>query len=315
MRWHLLLLTIKTINKMQIKTIKKAIETKVEEWLKSITDAELLKEVEKNLLVSGGCITNMFLGEDVNDYDIYLMDKNVLVKLAEYYCKAFPNIEIMKGWERESLLKEFEKEGVDADFMFAKKIAIDNLKPEQVKLYFDEKNGGIRVNEDKEKAAGLYVPVFFSPNAISLTDKIQIVLRFTGDAKAIHENYDFLHATNYYTTKEGLVLNQKALESILTKQLMYQGSKYPLTSIIRVRKFLKRQWNINAGELLKIMFQISELDLKNPNVLEEQLIGVDVAYFGKLIEILRNAKPEGGLTSGYLNTIIDKVFSESEETL
>jgi len=87
---------------MQIKTIKKAIETKVEEWLKSITDAELLKEVEKNLLVSGGCITNMFLGEDVNDYDIYLMDKNVLVKLAEYYCKAFPNIEIMKGWERES---------------------------------------------------------------------------------------------------------------------------------------------------------------------------------------------------------------------
>jgi hypothetical protein len=300
---------------MQTKTIKKVIKTKIEEWLKSIADTELRKEVEKNLLVSGGCITNMFLREDVNDYDIYLMDKNVLVKLAGYYCKEFPNIEIMKGWERDELLSEFKQEGVDDDFMFAKKIAIDNLKPEQVKLYFDEKNGGIRVNEDQERAGGLYVPIFFSPNAISLTDKIQIVLRFTGDAKTIHENYDFLHATNYYTTKEGLVLNQKALESILTKQLMYQGSKYPLTSIIRVRKFLKRQWNINAGELLKIMFQISELDLKNPNVLEEQLIGVDIAYFGKLIEILRSAKPEGGLTSHSLNTIIDKVFSESEETL
>lgn len=292
---------------MQTKTIKKTIKAKVEDWLSSITDVELSNAVRKNILVSGGCITNMFLGEDVNDYDIYLMDKNVLVKLVEYYCKEFPSIEIMRGWERDKLLSsESENAGV-------KRIAIDNLKDEQVKLYFDEKNGGMGVNEDKEKASGLYVPIFFSPNAISLTDKIQIVLRFTGDAQAIHENYDFIHATNYYTTKEGLVLNQRALESILTKQLMYQGSKYPLTSVIRVRKFLKRHWNINAGELLKIMFQISELDLKNTNVLEEQLIGIDVAYFGKLIEILRNVDIEGGLTSRYLNTLIDRVFSESED--
>ncbi len=298
---------------MQVKTIKKNIKAKVEEWLNSITDSSLSKEVEKNILVSGGCITNMFLGEEVNDYDIYLMDKNVLDRLARYYCKDFPDIKIMKGWEKDQLLSKLKDDGVDEDFYFAEKIAIETLKPEQIKLFL--KDGGERVNEDKDKSSGLYVPVFFSPNAISLTDKIQIVLRFTGEAKEIHENYDFLHATNYYTKEEGLVLNQKALESILTRQLMYQGSKYPLTSIIRVRKFIKRQWNITAGELLKIMFQVSELDLKNPNVLEEQLIGVDVAYFGKLIEILRNANPEGGLTSQYLNTIIDKVFSESEEIL
>jgi hypothetical protein len=53
---------------------------------------------------------------------------------------------------------------------------------------------------------------------------------------------------------------------------------------------LKRGWNISAGEMLKVMFQISELDLKNPDVLEEQLIGVDVAYFSALINILRNVE-------------------------
>ena len=35
------------------------------------------------------------------------------------------------------------------------------------------------------------------------------------------------------------------------------------------------------------MFQISKLDLTNVDILEEQLIGVDVAYFDKLITILR----------------------------
>jgi len=241
------------------------------------------------------------------------MDKEVLFELAAYYCKGFGGVEIMKGWERDKLMEGLGDFGEDDEMRSARKIAIQNLKPEQVKLYFPQDKSGKRVNEDKDDASKLYLPVFFSPNAISLTDKIQVVLRFTGDAKAIHENYDFIHATNYFTVNEGLVLNQRALESILTKQLMYQGSKYPVTSIIRVRKFLKRNWNINAGELLKIMFQVSELNLKDPNVLEEQLIGVDVAYFGTLVDILRNAKPEGGITSQYLNAIIDKVFSESEE--
>jgi hypothetical protein len=63
--------------------------------------------------------------------------------------------------------------------------------------------------------------------------------------------------------------------------------------------------------MLKVMFQISEFDLKNPDVLEDQLIGVDVAYFDTLIQILRNV-PEENFTSQYLNTIIDKVFDGAE---
>jgi hypothetical protein len=113
-----------------------------------------------------------------------------------------------------------------------------------------------------------------------------------------------------------LVTNKEALESILTKRLKYQGSLYPLTSIVRVRKFLKRNWNIGAGELLKIMFQISELDLKDPDVLEEQLTGVDVAYFSQLIDALRlhsEKHVDFTLTSQYLNTLIDRMFEESEE--
>lgn len=52
---------------------------------------------------------------------------------------------------------------------------------------------------------------------------------------------------------------------------------------------------------------------KTANVLEDQLIGIDVAYFSKVIEILRDVKDEK-ITSKYLNTIIDRVFSQASES-
>lgn len=288
---------------MQLKTIRKIIEKKLEDWLSTITDVTLRSDLKKNVLVSGGSITSLLLGEKVNDYDVYINDVNVLIRLAKYYVGVIDSILILDG--------RYDQVNSDSDAAFD--VAKRTLKPDQVKLFFDAKNGGMKLNEDKSDEEKLkYIPVFFSPNAISLSNDIQIVLRFHGDNVQIHKTFDFIHATNYFTFDDGLVTNKEALESIITKQLKYQGSLYPLTSIIRMKKFIKRNWNIGAGEILKIMFQISELNLKNPDVLEEQLIGVDVAYFGKLIEILRGVKDEK-LTSAYLNAIIDKVFDSSEE--
>ena len=288
---------------MQLKTIKNNIINKMQEWLASITDEELRNKVRNNLLVSGGSITSMLLNEEVNDYDIYIKDMDVLIALAEYYCKSY-SIEVLDGRVKNIYLQNLRQ---DQHGIY--KIVVENLKSDQVKLYFNDKSGGLRTEHLKEDAK--YVPLFFSPNAISLSNNIQIVLRFHGTAEEIHKTFDYIHATNYFTFKEGLVTNKEALESLLTKQLKYQGSLYPLTSILRMKKFIKRGWNINAGEILKIMFQISELDLKDPNILEDQLIGVDIAYFSTLIAILRNVTNE--ITSPYLNEIIDKVFDASTE--
>lgn len=303
---------------MQTKTIKKAIISKLNEWLKTITDEELRGKIRSNLLVSGGSITSMFLNEQVNDFDIYIQDYNVLLSLAKYYTKPFSEISILEGDNRQPLLdkltddyKATKQEGEVLNNAYA--ISVRNLKPAQIKLFFESRSGGLKVNEDIKKEDYNYNVLFFSPNAISLSNNIQIVLRFHGTPDQIHETFDFVHPTNYFTFDSGVVLNKEALESILTKTLRYQGSQYPLTSIVRMKKFIKRGFNINAGEILKIMFQVSELNLKDPDVLEEQLIGVDVAYFSKLIEILRGVE-DNKLTSQYLNTIIDRVFNEAEET-
>lgn len=287
---------------MQIKTIKKIIATKMNEWLMTITDEKLRAEVKDNILVSGGSITSMMLNEPVNDYDVYIQDMDVLIKLANYYR---PN-EVLDGRLKDKYLEYSVNEYNNNSEMA---VRLKTLKNNQVKLNIPSAGIEVITNDENDKK---YQVAFLSQNAISLTDDLQIVLRFNGDNEQIHKTFDFIHATNFFTFKDGLVTNIKALESIISKTLIYQGSLYPLTSIIRMKKFIKRGWNIGAGEILKIMFQISELDLKDPQILEEQLIGVDIAYFGTLIDVLRGVKKET-ITSAYLNALIDKIFSEYEE--
>ena len=306
---------------MQVKTIKKNIQSKLDEWLKTITDRELAEDVKENLLVSGGSITSMLLNEPVNDYDIYLMDIDVCKRLAKYYIQTFQDVIIFDGREKQKLIDKYNDEHnvddgklpIDMNNSFA--ISLRNLKEDQIKLYFNGASGGMKVNDGITEDKLNYTPLYFSPNAISLSHDLQIVLRFWGTAEQIHKTFDFIHATNYFKFKDGLVRNLEAVESILTKQLKYQGSYYPVTSIIRAKKFIKRGFNIGAGELLKIMFQISQLDLTNPDVLEEQLIGVDVAYFDLIITALRNKMDNDKdfkLSAQYFNALIDRVFNSTD---
>jgi hypothetical protein len=176
----------------------------------------------------------------------------------------------------------------------------------------DTMNADLLDSSAETLAKSSYRPVFLSTNAITLSDKIQVVVRFYGEPDEIHKNYDFVHCTNYYDYGKGeLVLKPEALECLLNKELKYQGSKYPLCSVIRTRKFIKRGFHINAGQYLKMCFQLSQLDLSNIDVLEDQLIGVDSAYFTMLIEGLRSKQESDKdfkVEENYVATIIDRIF-------
>ena len=92
---------------------------------------------------------------------------------------------------------------------------------------------------------------------------------------------------------------------------MYTGSKYPICSLFRMRKFITRGWKINVGQILKMCMQVSELDLMDIDTLEDQLIGVDSLYFVTLINKFREMKvkdPKFELSVPYLLSIIDQIF-------
>lgn len=282
------------------KNIKKSLQAKIEDWIKSIDNDEIVKIIRENAIVTGGAIVSMLNNDDVHDYDVYFRTKDACIKVATYYADLFnkthkANVEIRTKDDRvqcfiksEGLASEEEETGIT-----------DETEP-----YVESPT----INEDKPK----YRPVFFSTNAISLSDKIHLVIRFYGTPEDIHKNYDFVHCTCCYSFFDNeLTLPSRALEAIINKELHYIGSRYPVCSIIRTRKFISRGWTINAGQYLKMCLQVSELDLKDFNTFKDQLAGVDSAYFNRAIaqiEKLQAKNPDFKVDNSYLFEVINRIF-------
>lgn len=323
---------------MKAKTIKLILRKKIDEWLETIEDEEVKKLAAKNTIVTGGCIASMLLKEQVNDFDIYFQTYETAVRVALYYvgrfqpqekhgipCRIFVADDAgneIKNADSPGRVKVLIKSaGVASEDGTTKEYEYFESRPEgaatayvsevmqdsgDIQDAYDETEAQALATEDEGKPK--YRPVFISSNAITLSHKIQIIIRFWGKPEEIHENYDFVHCTNFWKSWDNeLILNKDALECLLSKELRYVGSKYPICSLIRIRKFMQRGWTVNAGQILKAVMQISELDLKSIKVLEDQLTGVDAAYFLEVIAKLKDKDPEK-VNAAYLIEIIDRMF-------
>lgn len=322
---------------MKTKTIEKVIKKKLDAWFATITDDNVRALASKNSIVTGGSIASMLLNEKVNDFDIYFRNKETALAVSKYYAKGYP-VKVINGADYQNYKANDEVwidgQRVEDHSQFT--LFVKDITPDRVALFMHGVNyysvtgdgslmaeqdeldqSGINIfssiNEAKEKVEeGSYKPLFFTANAITLSDQVQLVIRFHGEPEELHKNYDYVHATNYYDSGEGLLYtNKAAIESLLTKELRYIGSLYPLTSVIRSKKFIKRGWSITAGEYLKMLFQVAELDLKDPAVLSTQLIGIDIAFFSILIEVLgnRDTVSHPTVTYPYICEVIDRIFN------
>lgn len=277
---------------MKTKTIKAVLRKKIDEWLNTVHDSQTRELLRRNVIVTGGAIASMLLNEPVNDYDVYFCTKEAAAAAARLY--VGPDSERAKVEVTEDRVRVVTGNGYRGTTLDSPS-SIDET-------YETEEDRALAVEDAK------YIPAFISTNAITLTGKIQLVLRFFGEPDQIHENYDFVHCTNYWTSWDNeLVLRQPALEALLAKELRYVGSKYPLASIIRLRKFIKRGWSINAGQILKMVMQLNALDLNDPKVLEDQLTGVDMVYFAQVMSAV-NEKDPTKVNTTYLVEIIDRMF-------
>lgn len=307
---------------MKRKTIKKILDAKFESFVKSIKDEKVQDLVRNGTIITGGCITSMLLNEDVNDFDLYFKDLDTTKVVAEYYVKQFKeNKSDRESNKKCSKMTVTVKDGRVRVMIKSSGIESETTDNEDYE-YFEsidpsESNqtefieNALEFYKDKNTSKrGEYKPIFLTSNAITLSNNIQLVLRFYGNAEEIHRNYDFIHCTNYWTSwDKQVILNADALESILSKTLIYQGSLYPICSLIRIRKFIKRGWNISAGEIFKMAWQVSQLDLTDTEILSDQLVGVDAAYFRELVFLLQDARKNGkDINTNYVMELVNEIF-------
>lgn len=312
----------------KVKTIKQVMQAKIEDWCSSIEDEELVRVIKRDTIVTGGSITSMLLGEKINDFDIYFRTKETTRKVAEYYVQKFNDerkpgqaepkvvdvtITNIKG-ETEEVIQiyvrstgvvqtEANNDGYDYSGQGELEESAQAILEKDMKLDFEEVDG--------EKPP--YRVVYMSQNAITLSDQIQIVLRFYGNPEEIHRSFDFSHAKCWYSyTDNHLETPVDALQHTLARNLHYSGSLYPLASLFRIKKFIQRGWKCSAGEMVKIAWQLSEIDLNDMKVLKEQLTGVDAAYLHMLFDAIQQWKETNGdedIHQNYVMEIVDRIFN------
>ena len=305
------------------KGIKKELNEKIEDWLTSIEDEAVREIAKENVIVTGGSIASMLLGEKVNDFDLYFKTKQATLAIALYYVdkynKANPISESLEEGEvsavpivKEETIANIKGENEERIVIFIKSAGVAGEAQEKYKYFETQTAEATEAFADSlqptDETGDKYHVSFMSQNAITLSHKVQLVIRFYGSPDKIHDNYDFIHAMCYYDYSEkNLELPAESLEALLSRTLKYKGSLYPIASVFRTKKFLERGWRISAGEQLKMMWQISEINLKDFEVMREQLTGVDMAYLHQLITALEGTDPEK-ITSAYIATIIDRIF-------
>lgn len=297
---------------MNGKNIKKHLNNKLNDWISHIDDEEIKKILKKNVIVTGGAIVSLLTGEKLHDYDVYFRTKESCLAVTNYYVKKWNE----SHPDKPVSVRVVEETGKIDCFVQSKGIADEDEEQNNSISYnfvsteeeIEEALAEESESENKEK----YRPRFITSNAITLSDKVQIVIRFYGEIEEIHKNYDFAHCTCAWSSWDNeLFLPEKALECIINKELYYIGSKYPLCSIVRTRKYLERCYHINAGQYVKMCMQLNELDLKDVKVLEDQLTGVDTTYFQILIKALQEHQEKTGeqkVDSTYAISIINKLF-------
>lgn len=293
---------------MNEKRILQRLNSETKKWVESIQDEELKGKVRSNVVIAGGAITSLLEGETPNDYDVYIKDFDVLVELANYYAELWNK----DGRHKSKVTIQVDVPEPEGDVETSKVICFITSKGvagEEEEI--TKASAGTEANiEVEENEVADYRPVFFTDNAISLKGKIQLVLRFWGEPEKIISSFDYVHCTNYFDRgNQDLHISKDALMSILNKQLKYVGSQFPICSLFRMRKYMERGYTISAGEILKMAFQISNLDLTDINVLREQLIGVDTTYMIDLVDRLEQAQEDNvDIDYTYVVDLIDEIF-------
>ncbi|MBT7350628.1 hypothetical protein HN803_07665 [candidate division WWE3 bacterium] len=109
-------------------------------------------------------------------------------------------------------------------------------------------------------------------NSINLTDKIQIITKFVGVPDQVIHKFDWAHIKSVYDIgSEKLELCENIFQLLMEKELVYTGSEYPLSSLLRTRKFIKKGWSISNAQMVNIALEIvaafhatSCLNIKSP---------------------------------------------------
>ena len=93
-------------------------------------------------------------------------------------------------------------------------------------------------------------------------------------------------------------------------------TKFPISSLYRVRKYLKRGFTLSGIEAIKLGLAIQRLEIKTHKELRRQIMGIDTLFLRDLTDALKSKEEKNYEFNEFLSTLdswLEKLNVDEEE--
>ena len=175
----------------------------------------------------------------------------------------------------------------------------------------------VDINQDN---VYIKVPVIETNNAVSycINDcRVQLIKKLFGTPEEVINQFDFTVCMGAYIPQERkIILDESFLYHLSQRILCFNtNAKYPIASLWRAKKYIKKDFVFPAIEAIKLSLTINNLNIKTYKDLKEQLEGIDTLFLKDLTDaLLKNADKEFNFREAiqYMDEILSKTLHLEE---
>ena len=143
----------------------------------------------------------------------------------------------------------------------------------------------------------------------------QAICAVYGEPAEIIKNFDFTCCMGAWVPETAFVLHDDFFQHCSQHRLVFNANaQYPICSLWRALKFIKRGWKLSAIESIKMALCINHLALNDRRELKRQLLGIDTLF---LKEFTDSLEKDGERKYDYLEAInyLETFFNDNEESI
>lgn len=143
--------------------------------------------------------------------------------------------------------------------------------------------------------------------------RYQLVCAEFGMPLTIMSKFDFTMCMGAWRPDRGeFIMDELFLKHVAQKRLCYNANGvYPICSLWRAAKFIKRGWRLPGIEAIKLALAINNIGIKDWGELKKQLMGIDTIFLAELTDAL-GKKAEAAYDFGEAVEFIAGFMDEDE---
>jgi hypothetical protein len=150
--------------------------------------------------------------------------------------------------------------------------------------------------------------------------RLQLIKVVTGTPEAILDGFDFTICQGAFHLERGFIFGDDFFQHLAQRRLVFNiNAGFPICSLYRSRKFIKRGFSLSGIEAIKLGLCIQSLKLETYKDLRRQLMGIDTLFLKDLTDSLKGEEERKFDLNEFLSTLdkwlvkLDTITGEGEQ--